>query len=61
MEAYLSEFLFLASAIFLALLSPGPDFMITLKQSLNHERKYAIISSAGISVGIIVHLSYGHL
>ena len=58
MEAYLSEFIFLASAILLALLSPGPDFMITLKQSLNHERKYAIISSAGISVGIIFHLAY---
>lgn len=58
MEAYLSEFIFLASAILLALLSPGPDFMVTLKQSINHDRKYAIISSAGISVGIIFHLAY---
>lgn len=58
MEQYLNEFIFLASAISLALLSPGPDFMITLKQSINHERKYAILSSLGISVGIIFHLAY---
>lgn len=55
---YLNEFIFLASAIFLALMSPGPDFMVTLKQSVNHSRKYAIISSLGISIGIVVHLTY---
>ena len=58
MEQYLNEFIFLASAITLALMSPGPDFMITLKLSLNHERKYAIMSSFGIGIGIMVHLAY---
>lgn len=58
MIQYLNEFIFLASAILLALMSPGPDFMITLKQSINHSRKYAIISSFGISIGIVVHLAY---
>ncbi len=58
MEQYINEFIFLASAILLALMSPGPDFMITLKLSLNHERKYAIMGSLGIGMGNMVHLTY---
>ena len=58
MEQYLNEFIFLATAILLALMSPGPDFMITLRLSLNYDRKYAIMGSLGIATGIIVHLTY---
>jgi len=58
MEQYLNEFLLLATAITIALMSPGPDFAITVKQSLGYGKKYAIISSAGIGLGIAIHVTY---
>jgi RhtB (resistance to homoserine/threonine) family protein len=57
-EEYINSFLLLASAISLALLSPGPDFAITVRQSINYGKKYAIISSLGIGAGICVHVAY---
>lgn len=43
---------------FLALISPGPDFIMVLKNSVQHSRKIGIFTSIGISLGIIVHLFY---
>lgn len=39
-------------------MSPGPDFIITIRQTINHGRKYAYYSSLGIGLGIAFHLSY---
>lgn len=44
-------FLLIASAHFLALLSPGPDFFLILKTSVLHGRVTAMILSLGIAVG----------
>lgn len=35
--------------------SPGPDFLLILKNALNHGRKAAFFSAAGISLGLIIH------
>ena len=43
---------------FLALISPGPDFIMVLKNSIQYSRKIGIFTSIGISLGIIVHLFY---
>lgn len=58
MQIYLNEFLLLSSALFLALLSPGPDFAITVKQTVNYGKKHAIFTSLGIGLGIGVHIVY---
>ncbi len=55
---YLNEFLILASALFLALLSPGPDFAMILKQSITYGKRASIVSSVGIGLGISVHVIY---
>lgn len=55
---YLNEFLLLAMALHVALASPGPDFMITLRQTINYGKKYAYYSSFGIGFGIACHLIY---
>ncbi len=39
-------------------MSPGPDFMVTLKQTINHGKRYAYYSSFGIGLGIAVHVGY---
>ncbi len=37
--------------------SPGPDFLLVLKNALNHGRRTALLSVAGITVGLTVHTS----
>lgn len=36
-------------------LSPGPDFLLVVKNSLNHGLRAGLITVAGISTGIVVH------
>jgi RhtB (resistance to homoserine/threonine) family protein len=55
---YINEFLILATALFLALLSPGPDFAMILKQSVNSGKRAAIFSSIGIGIGSSIHVVY---
>ena len=55
---YMNEFLIIAGALFLALLAPGPDFAMILKQSITYGKRASIISSIGIGMGISVHVIY---
>lgn len=55
---YLDEFLLIAISHFFAVASPGPDFAIVLKQSVQCGRKHAFASSAGIALGILLHVAY---
>lgn len=42
----------------LALMSPGPDFFITVKNSLSYSRKTGRWTAVGVGAGIMVHLVY---
>ncbi|QYM78071.1 LysE family transporter [Horticoccus luteus] len=61
MRAYELEFLTVAGAHLLAVMSPGPDFAIVVKQSLRHGRRLAVWTSIGIACGILLHVSYSLL
>jgi threonine efflux protein len=50
-------FLTLLGVHLLAAMSPGPDFFIVLKNSLQ-SRKIGLFTSLGITAGILVHLLY---
>lgn len=54
----LEQFILIAVVHFFAVLSPGPDFALILKQSLRYNRRIAIYTSFGIAAGIIVHVTY---
>ncbi|CCQ11449.1 Threonine efflux protein [Pseudoalteromonas luteoviolacea B = ATCC 29581] len=58
MLSYLDEFILIVIAHFFAVASPGPDFAIVLKQSVQHGRQNALWTSAGIALGIFVHVAY---
>lgn len=58
MHPYWSEFLALALIHFLAVLSPGPDFAVTVRQSIRFGRKNGIYTAIGIGCGISVHVVY---
>jgi len=42
----------------LGLMSPGPDFFITVKNSLSYSRKTGRWTAIGVGLGIVVHLLY---
>lgn len=42
----------------LAVISPGPDFVIVTKNTLSHSRKIGIYSAIGVALGILVHVTY---
>ena len=55
---YRSEFLALATLHFLAVVAPGADFAITVRQSVRYGRWSGIATALGIGCGISVHVIY---
>ncbi len=58
---YWQQFLLIASAHLLAVMSPGPDFAIVMRQSLVFGKRFAIITSLGVGLAIFVHVAYAVL
>lgn len=52
------EFLGLALIHFLAVVAPGPDFAVTVRQSVRYGRRAGILTALGIGLGISVHVVY---
>lgn len=61
MEGYWIEFGQVALAHLLAVISPGPDFAMVLRQSVGYGRRAAVWTSIGIGTAILVHVSYSLL
>jgi len=55
---YLDEFLLIVIAHFFAVASPGPDFAVVLKQSVQQGRGNALWTSAGVGAAILLHVAY---
>lgn len=58
LKIFLAEFSVIVLVHFLAVASPGPDFAITVKQSLTRGRRAALITSLGIGSAILLHVTY---
>ena len=55
---YFAEFLALAAVHFLVVIAPGPDFFVTIRQSVRHGRRAAAATALGIATGMSVHVVY---
>jgi RhtB (resistance to homoserine/threonine) family protein len=55
---YLFPMLSLAGLNMVALISPGPDFAVVVRNSLIYSRKTALLTALGIALGSLVHVSY---
>lgn len=55
---YLSIFLTVVLAHLLAVVSPGPDFIMITRNSLVYSRRTGIYSALGLGLGILVHVTY---
>jgi RhtB (resistance to homoserine/threonine) family protein len=56
--SYLPELLTVALIHLLAVMSPGPDFILIMRNSLVHSRTAGIYSAVGLALGILVHITY---
>lgn len=54
----MNEFLIVAFAHLLAVISPGPDFVLITHNSLIYSRKAGVYSALGLGLGILVHVAY---
>ena len=57
-QNYLPEFFAIALLHLLAVMSPGPDFVLMSKNSLVYSRKTGVATSLGLALGIVVHIIY---
>tara|TARA_R110002095_G_scaffold209584_1_gene196258 strand:- start:2929 stop:3594 length:666 start_codon:yes stop_codon:yes gene_type:complete len=55
---YINSFLAIASIHTAAVISPGPDVALTMRNSLLHSRKVGIFGALGTTTGMCIHLTY---
>ena len=55
------EFLLIAGIHLLAVMSPGPDFAMVVRNSLVYSRRTGLFAAAGLALGILVHVAYSLL
>ncbi|TAH32894.1 LysE family translocator [Candidatus Saccharibacteria bacterium] len=55
---YVPVILTVAVIHLLAVMSPGPDFIMTIHNSLKYSRRSGIYSAIGLGLGIAVHVTY---
>lgn len=55
---YLPAILTVAFINFLVVISPGPDFILILRNSLIYSRRTGIYSAIGLGLGILLHVTY---
>lgn len=58
MEFIWIDFVTLLGVHLLGLVSPGPDFIVTVKQSLSSGKRSGYYTALGIAVGCMVHMTY---
>ncbi|MDA8621501.1 LysE family transporter [Psychrosphaera sp.] len=55
---YAVEFVTIAIAHLFAVASPGPDFAIVMKHSIQYGKRAALITSIGVGTAIFIHVAY---
>lgn len=58
LAAYTAGFLTIAGIHIPALISPGPDFVMTVRNSLMYSRRSGILAALGITTGMTMHATY---
>ncbi len=55
---FISTYIIILTATFIAMVSPGPDFLITMRNALGVGRMSGIATAIGIGCAIFVHVGY---
>lgn len=54
----MTEFAVVAAITILAVISPGPDFVMVSRNSLAISRQAGLLTALGIGIGVLVHVTY---
>ncbi|MFO0971148.1 MAG: LysE family transporter [Candidatus Saccharimonadales bacterium] len=57
----MKELLLVAGIHLLAVMSPGPDFAMVLRNSIVYSRRVGILAAIGLGLGILLHVTYSLL
>lgn len=57
----MQEFLIVAGIHLLAVMSPGPDFAMVMRNSLIYSRRTGVLAALGLALGIMLHVTYSLL
>lgn len=55
---HLNSLLGLAGIVLIAVISPGPDFAVVVRNSLIYSRKTGLLTALGIALGVLIHITY---
>lgn len=55
---FFSAWLAVFTLAFVAVITPGPDFVLTLRNSLTYSRQAGLYTALGVGVGNLVHATY---
>lgn len=55
------EFLLVAGIHLLAVMSPGPDFAMVLRNALVYSHRVGVLAAVGLACGILLHVTYSLL
>jgi RhtB (resistance to homoserine/threonine) family protein len=58
---FIAEFLTIAVVHLLAVVSPGPDFVVVTRNSFIYSRVAGLFTAFGLGLGILVHVAYSLL
>lgn len=58
MENYLTEWLTLIGVFSLAVISPGPDFVVAVRNALQYGRSAGFWTALGFGCGVAIHATY---
>lgn len=61
MSPLLAQFFLVAGIHLLAVMSPGPDFALVLRNALIYSRRTGVLTAVGLGLGILVHVTYATL
>lgn len=58
MEHFWMNWALLTGIFIMALASPGPDFVIAIRNSILYSRKIGILTAIGFALGVFIHMLY---
>lgn len=58
MDSFITNWLMLVAVFAVAVLSPGPDFVMAVRNSVLYSRKAGIFTAIGFGLGVAVHVIY---
>lgn len=58
MDAFLTQWMLLVAIFSVAVVSPGPDFVMALQNSLSYGRRAGIMTAIGFGLGVSIHVAY---